>query len=187
MKTCRLCGETKPYSDFYAFAQMRDGYRSECKVCNLAAKARRHRENPTSARERARRWNRENRDRYEETQQRYRDSGKKSISNRKSYLKRKYGLTLEQYDAMLAAQGGVCAICKKPPRGDYVLHVDHDHGDGRIRGLLHFTCNNLLGDAEDDPTVLREAADYLEGLDTEEVREQVARARARAYALVSSP
>ena len=72
-------------------------------------------------------------------QREYAESGKKKISDRKSHLKRKYGLTLEEYDAMLEAQGGVCAICGEPRPEERTLHVDHDHETGAIRGLLCFT------------------------------------------------
>lgn len=185
MKTCRICKETKPHAEFYRDKGMRDGYRSDCKVCNRAASAKRYRENPEPAIERAKKWMEENRERYNERMREYRESGKKSVSDRKSYLKRKYGLTLEQYDAMLTAQNNVCAICERPPKPDYVLHVDHDHETGVIRGLLHFTCNNLLGDAEDDAFVLRAAAEYVETNDPE-AAELVRRARARASALVPS-
>jgi hypothetical protein len=87
---------------------------------------------------------------------------------------RKTGITQERYDAMLAAQGGVCAICGKPERykargSTRRLAVDHDHACcpgtrscGRcIRGLLCNFCNRLLGMAEDDPTVLASAITYL--------------------------
>ena len=95
-------------------------------------------------------------------------------------MKRKYGLTLEQYDAMLAAQDGVCAICGEPRPEDRTLHVDHDHDTGEIRGLLCFKCNNALGDFNDDHDLFQRAAAYLDR-DTELA--EMARTRARALAL----
>lgn len=81
-------------------------------------------------------------------------------------LQDRYGITQEQYDAMHAAQGGVCAICGKPPKGGRTssknLHVDHDHATGKIRGLLCNDCNPGLGKFMDDPNLLRLAAAYLE-------------------------
>lgn len=47
---------------------------------------------------------------------------------------------MAQYDKMLAAQGGKCAICKRPPKSRR-LAVDHDHKTGKVRGLLCFRCN----------------------------------------------
>ena len=162
MKRCKKCGQTKPFTDFYAMAGMKDGYRNDCKACNLAAAAARHKANPQPARDRARRWKQENPERDAARQRAYRESGRKSISDRRSYLKRTYGISLEQYDEMLAAQGGVCAICGCTPRDDISLHVDHDHTTGEIRGLTCFRCNNSLGDLNDDPRRLRRAIEYLE-------------------------
>ena len=88
-------------------------------------------------------------------------SGGKRIADRKSYLKRKYGMTVEQYDAMLEAQGGGCFICGRPPREDISLHVDHDHSTGRVRGTLCFCCNNALADFKEDPHLLQKAITYL--------------------------
>lgn len=65
------------------------------------------------------------------------------------------------YEAMLIAQGGVCAICGNPPKTRR-LHVDHDHKTGRVRGLLCFTCNRFLLGYYATPAKLRAAADYLE-------------------------
>lgn len=81
--------------------------------------------------------------------------------DRRSHLKRKYGITPEPYDALLAEQEGGCAICGRPPRSDIALHVDHEHGTGRIRGLLCFRCNNALGDFDDDHDRLAKAVHYL--------------------------
>lgn len=76
---------------------------------------------------------------------------------------KKYGLTPEQYDAILSAQGGVCAICKTNwMRGGYRhLDVDHDHTTGKVRGLLCGRCNRGLGYFKDNPQNLAAAIDYL--------------------------
>lgn len=67
---------------------------------------------------------------------------------RKGRLK-KYGLSEEDYERLLAEQGGVCAICEEPPSGRWKrLAVDHDHETGEVRGLLCITCNTLLGRLE---------------------------------------
>lgn len=73
-----------------------------------------------------------------------------------------YGLAPGEYDALLAKQGGACAICRGKPRR-LRLAVDHDHTTGRVRGLLCKRCNHdLLGAAHDDPAILRRALEYLE-------------------------
>ncbi|WP_245627891.1 endonuclease VII domain-containing protein [Actinomadura oligospora] len=72
-----------------------------------------------------------------------------------------YGLERGEYDQLLAAQGGVCAICGQPRAQR--LSVDHCHKAGYVRGLLCRMCNGrLLTAARDRPEVLRAAADYLE-------------------------
>jgi hypothetical protein len=142
-------------------AAMRDGHRNDCKSCNLAATHDRYVANPEPDRERAKRWARENPDRVKAQREAAKLSGRKAASNRRSHLKRVHGITVEDYEAMLAAQRGGCAICGKPPRPDISLHVDHDHETGRIRGLLCFPCNNALGDVGDDIGRLRAFIDYL--------------------------
>jgi len=71
------------------------------------------------------------------------------------------GLTLDDYERLLATQGGVCAICERPPKKRR-LHVDHDHATGKVRGLLCFTCNRYVLGKYATPAKLRAAADYLE-------------------------
>lgn len=80
---------------------------------------------------------------------------------------RRFGLTVAKYEEMLAAQGGVCAICKQPEtytRQGTVgrLCVDHDHKTGQIRGLLCHWCNLGVSAFKDEPTAARAAALYLE-------------------------
>lgn len=65
---------------------------------------------------------------------------RRAYLKRKSALKRRYGVTPEQYAKMFELQGGTCAICRRPPRRRR-LSVDHDHTTKRVRGLLCFTCN----------------------------------------------
>ena len=86
---------------------------------------------------------------------------------RKSLLKQ-YGLTPEDYSAMLASQGGVCAICGKPecaidPRNGRPksLAVDHSHATGVVRGLLCVACNNAIGALDEDPSRFAAALEYL--------------------------
>lgn len=64
---------------------------------------------------------------------------------------------------MLQAQSGVCAICKTKGAIDgHHLAIDHDHKNGRIRGLLCSTCNKGLGQFKDKGSLLRAAITYLE-------------------------
>lgn len=83
---------------------------------------------------------------------------------KKSDLKSKYGLTLEDRERMLAAQTGCCKICAKP-EGVFKspLCVDHDHETGKIRGLLCPSCNHRLI-ALDDKVWYAKATLYKMGL-----------------------
>lgn len=82
-------------------------------------------------------------------------------ARRRSVLRSKDGLTLEEYDALLLKQGGACAICGQSPSLK-ALHVDHHHETGNVRGLLCNNCNRCLGLLKDDVAVLRSAIVYLE-------------------------
>jgi hypothetical protein len=78
-------------------------------------------------------------------------------------LRRGFGITLDDYRAMMSAQGGVCAICLRPetsPRRSR-LTVDHCHRTGRVRGLLCSKCNVALGYMGDDPGNVERALSYL--------------------------
>jgi hypothetical protein len=75
-------------------------------------------------------------------------------AGRRLHLKWRYGLTPEDYDAMVLAQDGKCPICERRVR----LVVDHDHDTGMVRGLLCYTCNTAL-----DTIDLDRARAYLQG------------------------
>jgi hypothetical protein len=81
----------------------------------------------------------------------------------------RFGITPEEYDARLAAQGGHCAICPSttPVKGKF-FHVDHDHETGKVRGLLCMNCNTGLGHFKDSTGLLRAAAEYLTTRGTKE-------------------
>ena len=109
---------------------------------------------------------------------RYYLGDKAKTQYRKQRLKDKYGLTPEQFDAVLASQGGVCCLCKKDnPGGQYGKWcVDHDHRTKLIRGLLCNRCNTVLGQLGDTSESVaawaKQVGVYLEGLPTLSLEEE---------------
>jgi hypothetical protein len=74
-------------------------------------------------------------------------------------------VTQEQFDQMVENQNGLCLICGKPPSGkgkSAILHVDHCHDTGKVRGLLCTNCNCGIGFFKDDPELVKKALAYLE-------------------------
>lgn len=117
-------------------------------------------------------YNRRRRERYAKDKA-YRDSLKKASSEyqrnnpgkRLATTLRRYGITVDYYNSMLAKQGGGCALCGCKDSGCSKkdrLHVDHCHTTGKVRGLLCTNCNQGLGKFKDNPDRLRKAAEYLE-------------------------
>lgn len=111
-------------------------------------------------REANRRWKERNPDKAKAARDRA-NAKRTSADNKRYKLKYTYGITVEDYQRLLQSQEGLCAICRLPP-GDEVLHVDHDHVTGKVRGLLHSNCNRGLGLFCDNPEALRRAAEYVE-------------------------
>ena len=106
-------------------------------------------EHPTARRDASRRF-----------RERYPEYVSAKLKDYKRYSR--YGLTKEQYAAMLEKQGGVCAICFSECAYGKKLSVDHDHATGAVRGLLCVQCNLVIGNAADVPAICRSAAEYLE-------------------------
>jgi len=82
---------------------------------------------------------------------------------RNSNLKKKYGITSEEFEQILTEQGGVCKVCGGPPHGKgNRYHVDHNHKTGRIRGILCHKCNVALGMVQDSEEHLMKLIKYIQ-------------------------
>lgn len=79
----------------------------------------------------------------------------------KRQLRKKYNMSLADYDQMLEFQNGVCVTCGKINKGGKRLAVDHNHKTGEIRGLLCQKCNQAIGLVGEDIRVLIKLAEYL--------------------------
>jgi hypothetical protein len=153
-KYCNRCNQTKPIDSFGNWKLGKDGKQLYCKECT----------------------NKQGRG-YYDTNPRVIECRRVAIERSKErklksaerpqwvnyYLTRTYGITVHDYDAMLAAQKNVCAICLQTSKGTKRkrLHVDHDHQTGAIRGLLCVSCNIILGRWNDSPEIARRAVEYL--------------------------
>src|ERR1700677_3022082 len=120
-KICRECSVEQDINEFYKDAKTPGGYRHNCKTCKNKKTIL---------------WRDANRDRYNEIARQ---------NNHKHYEKdrlRRYGITVEQHDAIRKEQNDTCAICEKTnvsTKRDFA--TDHDHATGKVRGLLCYECN----------------------------------------------
>ena len=146
-KECSKCGVTKQAYEFSTNRYVFDGLRSRCRLCD--------------------------RNRFAEWKS-SKPKGSIEEQARVCNLIRNFGITTDDYDAILAVQGGVCALCKKPPfAGKKRMAVDHDHKTGEIRGLLHvMPCNKLLVGSHTADT-LRAALEYLENPPARNVKGEI--------------
>ena len=103
-----------------------------------------------------------------------REKYRREVDRHRLYVHRQnlkqYGLTVEDYDNLLAGQGGTCALCERTDSGrnrdgsPRKLHVDHDHNTEVVRALLCPRCNSLVGwleKSKDDPELVERALRYL--------------------------
>lgn len=131
-KSCSVCKKIKNVSEFYKRSDRPNSTRPSCKKCSY--------DNP------------------------------RSVETRRLYkLKIRYQVDEHEYETMLAAQGGVCAICGQVEGGmanngkrKRRLSVDHDHGNGKVRGLLCGKCNILLGKVGESVVLLQSMVGYLQ-------------------------
>lgn len=187
IKTCLDCGETKPLDGFSPSPRGHLGRNSYCKVCMRERSKASYRKRKAAVGKTVRearvvpegmKWcpdcqtiqpveafprNRADRSGFATYcrpchNARTRANIKKNHGNTRNYhLMGRYGLTGAEYDRMFAAQGGLCAVCRKAT----AAHVDHDHETEVVRGLPCSSCNQALGNARDDIDVLRRLVNYL--------------------------
>jgi hypothetical protein len=160
VKKCTACGETKARSEFSRHRRNGDGLQSQCKQCR-AKWLRQHRvENPDVWVEYDRRYKATNYDKIRaQANARYAADPESARRHLGWKLKRKYDLTLEEYDRLMAMPCGICGITAMA--GARIV-LDHCHDTGKVRGPLCQACNTGIGKLGDDPAQLRVAADYLE-------------------------
>lgn len=160
-KTCCVCGETKPLDDFYKMKGMRDGHRNECKHCNLAAKRGRYASDPAKYKAMVKRWQQANPERVNENHRVNNARPERKRALRDQYYRRTFGISADDFDALLDGQGGGCAVCGSVPERAASLHLDHCHDSGAIRGILCLSCNQGLGKFRERADLLDAAARYL--------------------------
>lgn len=132
-KVCSICKLEKNISEFY-FLKKRNKYEYKCKVCRRVYLNKWAIEHPNNI--------------Y--------DYG------RKRNYKKRYDITIDQYNNLFKKQNGCCAICgKHQTEIDRKLFIDHNHINGEVRGLLCQKCNFLISQAEDNYDTLIKAAEYV--------------------------
>jgi hypothetical protein len=158
---CLTCGLSQPKVGFHRDASRKNGLSTYCKTCQVEKNRKYRHRNKEKFRVHSK-WL------YENHRNDYIDAAKRNYQNnkerhRRNKLKRTYGITIEQYDEILKAQNGVCAVCRKSASRVTSKHlfVDHDHKTGKVRGLLCGNCNSLLGHAKDSLVILKDAIHYL--------------------------
>jgi hypothetical protein len=174
LKRCARCGELKPRTAFHRRRSNLDGLQQHCKGC--ASDCHRKRQESLGRKVRpkvevpdgyelclkcgeVKPWSEWHRNATASDGLSTRCKACRAAEGRANHLKRSYGLTEAERDAMVAAQRGLCAICLDA----LPVHVDHCHKTGRVRGVLCFNCNSAIGKLRDDPDAARRAATYLEG------------------------
>lgn len=155
-KKCKKCGVVKDFNEFYKNKRNKDGIITSCKECE-GKRARKwgdtHKERKLAL---AKEWVKNNKDKLASYDKKWATNNPDKVKER--WLKQCYGITLAQYKQLAENQFNKCAICEKVSDK---LFVDHDHNDGRIRGLLCRECNTGIGFLQDSPYILGRAIEYL--------------------------
>lgn len=162
-KKCSSCKEIKDISLFHKDRSTKDGFGWRCTPCKKIESRDFYEKNKIKIKETQRRYQENNSEKYAEMQKKSQNKYYKNSINKikDRYLKSNYGITKEEYEAMLSKQGGVCAVCGNTNRDGRMLSVDHDHTSGKIRELLCQYCNASLGMARDDIGILEKLRLYL--------------------------
>lgn len=161
MKKCSTCKLDLPRESFSIRRKSPDGLNLVCKTCANAYRKAWYKANRQHAINKAAAWRLENRERYRDWQKQY--TKRTETQRRKRSLAENYGISPDDYEAILASQGHKCACCQcsSPGGRSSHFHVDHDHITGTVRGLLCTRCNLGIGKLGDDICSLLDAVNYL--------------------------
>lgn len=159
-KTCKRCGQEKSIDEFFKWKYAKDRLTYHCKPCIRLYNIESYYKHRKQRLKKTKEWSGKNKEHIAKVRaahyQKNKDRAK--LQGRIAKLAR-FGLTVESYDELFKSQNGLCAICEKPHWRN--LAVDHDHKTGKVRGLLCYRCNTLLGLASDSIQVLQSAILYL--------------------------
>jgi hypothetical protein len=166
-RECAICHDIKPLSQFRTLKKRPPHGRYRCIPCEREIRANSCRawvsRNPDKRSKMESNWRKKNADKLREKWRKARAANKDRF--RGYDLKRLYGITLDEYNAMHDRQGGVCAICKGDRtlkgRASGRLYVDHCHATSKVRGLLCSFCNSGLGYFTESVETLVAATEYL--------------------------
>lgn len=155
-RICYICKKEKDIREFAKDKSQIGGYTYNCKECRNKQYNEYYKNNPDKAIIKNLK--------QKENRKRFYSSEKGIISSRRAHLKRMFNMTLEEYNQKLEEQNNQCAICKSYNIHDKhgVLAVDHCHKTNKVRGLLCFKCNTILGSVNDNKTILKNAIKYLQ-------------------------
>lgn len=150
MKTCSRCRISKPRTEFGRIASYPDGLNYYCRLCaNLAGRAWRARHPEVNTLRGA-------------TLKLPGEKRNQHLARmRRAHNKRRHGLSVEEYDRLLAEYGDFCAICGCSLIRSKRCHIDHDHRTNEIRGVLCNKCNMAIGLLRERPDLLKAAELYL--------------------------
>ena len=166
-KRCARCKKELFVNFFSKDRSSKDGLQGRCKFCQREISLKFRKDNPERAKEKDRNQYIRHREKNKKNAIAYYRKHKEKINARlrRQRMPRKYGISYEIYNQMLLQQNNKCAICgrnfiaeKQKKTGP---QVDHDHISKKVRGLLCFNCNSMLGMAHDSIAILHSAIKYL--------------------------
>jgi len=163
-KICAKCKQEKKYEEFDKHPGTTNGLHPRCKECRKPQHKQYYQKNKEKWVESDKKQRLADPEKYKAKNKRAQDTYRANPENtiKLRYLKARYGLSIEDYEAMNTKQNGLCAICNGPPTGRWDrLHVDHSHTTNKVRKLLCFHCNAMLGNAKDSLATLTAAIEYL--------------------------
>jgi hypothetical protein len=170
-KICSKCKRELSITEFYKNKSRKDGLNFWCKKCQLKCNNFYHQKHKEKINEYKKEYRKEHkkeikifqkkyRQKHKDESKRYREEHKEEL---KEYdLKRKYNISLKDYNFLLQKQNYKCAVCNKVFQNGKNTHIDHNHKTGKIRGLLCGKCNKGMGLFEDNLILLEEAIKYLQ-------------------------